>query len=327
MISSVQKVFLKLVQVLTSIMLSPVLICFNLGITFTTSPVLKTIISDNVSKSPYIYLREIHSHELEPIVQFMYLGQTTVDYDRKDQFLHVAKRLKIKEIGTNNEEENNDNDKKDFEVINELQPFDALPQEITEKVKQVKKRGYNNLNRQRRAKNDIPPYLCDQCNLKFTRSFNLYKHIRIIHGGIKFPCVQCNFKASREDHLEQHIKSVHIGIKYPCNQCLYEAKYPQGLQQHIKAIHDGIRPFPCDQCNYKATKKTHLRYHIKSIHSGETMWYPCEQCIFKAKRLQTLQKHKNSFHGKYSKYPCDHCKREYTKVGNLLLHIKSMHSM
>ena len=52
--------------------------------------------------------------------------------------------------------ENNDINEQDFELIYEFQPFDALPQEITKKVK---KRGYNNVNRQRRSKKKHPIFM------------------------------------------------------------------------------------------------------------------------------------------------------------------------
>ena len=40
------------------------------------SPVFKTIIDNNPSQHPLIYLRGIQSQEMESILQFMYLGET-----------------------------------------------------------------------------------------------------------------------------------------------------------------------------------------------------------------------------------------------------------
>jgi len=62
------------------------------------SPVFKSIISESSLTSPTIFLRGIQSHEIESILQFVYLGQATFYQDRMNEFLNVAKSLEIKEI-------------------------------------------------------------------------------------------------------------------------------------------------------------------------------------------------------------------------------------
>merc|ERR1712098_879220 len=61
-----------------------------------SSPVFKSIISDN--SNPIIYLMGIQSEEVESILQFIYLGETSLFQDRMNDFLNVAKNLEIKEI-------------------------------------------------------------------------------------------------------------------------------------------------------------------------------------------------------------------------------------
>merc|ERR1712243_316969 len=63
-----------------------------------SSPVFKTIISDNTSSSPTIYLRGIQSYEIESILEFIYLGEATFYQERMNEFISVAKSLEIKEI-------------------------------------------------------------------------------------------------------------------------------------------------------------------------------------------------------------------------------------
>merc|ERR1712189_51161 len=63
-----------------------------------SSPVFKEIIKDNLLSSPFIYLRGIQSHEIESILQFIYLGQATLYQERMNEFLNVAKSLEINEI-------------------------------------------------------------------------------------------------------------------------------------------------------------------------------------------------------------------------------------
>ena len=62
------------------------------------SPVFKLKLDELPQKDPVIYLGGILTPEMESILQFMYLGQATFLQDRMNDFLNVAKSLKIKEI-------------------------------------------------------------------------------------------------------------------------------------------------------------------------------------------------------------------------------------
>merc|ERR1712189_133900 len=62
------------------------------------SLVFKSIISDSIMSNSIIYLRGIQSHEIESILQFMYLGEATFYQERMNEFLDVAKSLQVKEI-------------------------------------------------------------------------------------------------------------------------------------------------------------------------------------------------------------------------------------
>ena len=64
------------------------------------SPVFKSIINNMPEKNPVIFLRGIHAQEIEAILQFIYLGQATVNEDRINELLNVANSLDIKEIGS-----------------------------------------------------------------------------------------------------------------------------------------------------------------------------------------------------------------------------------
>ena len=61
-----------------------------------SSPFFKDIICDNLLANPIIYLRGIHSYEMELILEFIYLGQATCKEDQVKEFLDVATSLEIK---------------------------------------------------------------------------------------------------------------------------------------------------------------------------------------------------------------------------------------
>ena len=62
------------------------------------STFFKSVLNNNPPNT-LIYLRGIYQKELEPILQFIYLGEATFYHERINEFLHVAKDLGIKEIG------------------------------------------------------------------------------------------------------------------------------------------------------------------------------------------------------------------------------------
>ena len=68
-----------------------------------SSSVFKSIIGESLGSSPFIYLRGIQSHEIESVLQFIYLGQATCFQERMNEFLNVAKSLEIKEISKEEE--------------------------------------------------------------------------------------------------------------------------------------------------------------------------------------------------------------------------------
>ena len=62
------------------------------------SPELEKIIRKTSEQNPVIYLRGIHSKEMEALIQFMYLGRTTIAQKDLPDLLKVAQDLKIKGI-------------------------------------------------------------------------------------------------------------------------------------------------------------------------------------------------------------------------------------
>merc|ERR1712189_13137 len=101
-----------------------------------SSPVFKSIISENVLTSPLIYLRGIQSDEIETILQFIYLGEATLYQDRMKEFLKVAQSLEIKEINNTNIEDTKVEDTEEFEQDVDLQVEASEPKKESKVIKQ-----------------------------------------------------------------------------------------------------------------------------------------------------------------------------------------------
>merc|ERR1719186_636685 len=68
------------------------------------SPVLKNLLLMNPHPHPLLYLRGIKQQELQSVLQFMYIGETTIDKDLVDGFINIAKDLQLKELHVENGE-------------------------------------------------------------------------------------------------------------------------------------------------------------------------------------------------------------------------------
>ena len=60
-----------------------------------SSSVLGNILASNLSQHSVIYLRGIASHEIDSILQFVYLGEANVPAERLEEFLRVSADLSV----------------------------------------------------------------------------------------------------------------------------------------------------------------------------------------------------------------------------------------
>ena len=65
------------------------------------SPVFKMMLGKNGNQNPIIFLRGVNHQEIESMLQFMYLGETTIDRRRMNEFFNTAKSLEVKELCVN----------------------------------------------------------------------------------------------------------------------------------------------------------------------------------------------------------------------------------
>ena len=69
------------------------------------SPFLRNILLNNPHPHPLIYLKGIKHNEMQSILQFMCLGETTILKDSFQDVIDVGKQLKVKELYTECEDE------------------------------------------------------------------------------------------------------------------------------------------------------------------------------------------------------------------------------
>jgi len=232
------------------------------------STVFKNIIDSLPLNSSVIYLRGIQHQEIDSILEFMYLGVATFYQERMNEFMNVAKNLKIKEISNIDEEFNEDLLETAHHQNNDQEEANGTDDQISDQfINTNLKTNADTNNSKSVVQNTDNKFSCDQCNKQFSGKQILKIHIQSKHEGVMFACNQCDKKFTQQGHLATHIKSKHEGVKYPCNQCDYQATQHGNLITHIKSKHEGVK-YACNQCDHQATQQSHLATHIQSKHEG-----------------------------------------------------------
>ena len=101
------------------------------------SPIFRDILQVSPKNNhPVIYLRGIQHSDMESILQFIYLGETSINQDRIDDFLLTAKDLEIRELGDNVKISSSDSTKieKNEKQISNNDKIDDKKEEETNKT-------------------------------------------------------------------------------------------------------------------------------------------------------------------------------------------------
>ena len=161
------------------------------------SEVFKDIIKSSKSipiPGSFIYLRGIQSTEMKSLLEFMYLGQATLEQDRMSDFLNIAKDLKIKGIR---------NCMDDFGFKHEYQnSVHKISTENSEATIDA---------------TDLDGTECPECDKVFTQKAMMRQHFRSVHQGIRFPCDICGLQVTTKYKLIAHHKSKHSDTKVTAN--------------------------------------------------------------------------------------------------------------
>ena len=209
------------------------------------SPVFKTIFESSDASHPVIFLKGIKHSEMDSILHFIYLGETTFHQDSLNELIIASRSLEIPEFG------NSPVDDPDIKIHCESQTIltqDVQRQVDTEEEENehdyqdiaIKLESETNLTQDVQQHDDTEEYDDPLCASNFEDSKQGPQE-NLLHGtslkNIKrdprFKCNDCGKGYSNRSHLRRHTQAVHEGIKYRCQTCGVEFNQFTNLTRHL----------------------------------------------------------------------------------------------
>ena len=167
------------------------------------SPVFKNIFENSEANHPIVFLKGIKYSEMNSILHFIYLGETTFQQDRLNEFLNASKSLEIPELGDVQEY---DQDVKQEPKTNltlgtqddqQLDDTNTMDDEHEDPLLELGKNFQEN-------KQGLS-FQCDECNKVYYNSSRLKRHKQAVHEGIKYHCQVCNTGFTQQGNLNRHL--------------------------------------------------------------------------------------------------------------------------
>ena len=163
---------------------------------------------------------------------------------------------------------------------------------------------------------------CDQCDKGFTTLYAMRKHKRRAHRE-KLYCSQCDANFRLEGALNSHIELQHKGSigRYDCHDCDKSYSVLSNLTAHINVVHKGLNN-KCDKCDEVFTSQKNLHTHKVAKHVGKSFF--CHLCSTSFLWQKNLETHIGAKHeGK--KINCEECSSSFSYRSHLINHNKLKH--
>ena len=210
------------------------------------------------------------------------------------------------------------------------------------------------------AHSNIRDYPCDRpgCTKSFVNGSRLRRHLAAHDGRDQHRCTEyppCNETFRKHSTLQKHITTVHKNLKpFPCTKlhpatgekCEMAFDTAGNLRNHESRVHSEKR-FTCVECaeshaeqqsgigqqdddasqDFSFPSYASLQDHIRTVHPPQ-----CPQCPLVCSTSRELRRHLEVAHGDVSLedrkvFPCNFngCDRSFTRLGNLNVHIRTVH--
>jgi len=212
----------------------------------------QNLLNRNKHAHPLVYMRGVRSQDLVAIVDFLYYGEANVHEESIDQFLALAKELKLKGLtenyvtsepvprrvikkvilSTHKEKEKDNIDTTQNYMTEETAPRTVVENKIL-LTQTLAEKGIESID-----KTLVKSYSDAYDN--FTEVDNAIKSMIVIgqtmrtNGKQKNSCCTVCGKEDKYSHIKSHIEAHHLELSIPCNYCGSIFKSRDLLRHHTR---------------------------------------------------------------------------------------------
>ena len=185
-----------------------------------------------------LYLTGVSQQDLEPLLEFIYLGETNIKETRLSQFLDLARDLEIKEIprdsqATRAEKHQGLTQSNQIQLEGSGSPGPA----VTEPVRAMMRILENDYKLSQSITDNAEEYLLEL--VENTAEGNKYQLSAGPRGTSKQPtkCPVCQAAFFDRNTMKRHHRNIHQGIRHPCPECKQVYTTTSDMVRHLKKNH------------------------------------------------------------------------------------------
>ena len=314
------------------------------------SPVFAKILDQNKSAHPWIYLRGIDYEELKSIMEFIYLGASSLDSSKVNEFFEIAADLEVSSITKSQEsartftpaetgEKAVKTEKKD--KVSTPPPTTPTLEEVT--VDSDEEMAHAQFNSQQSNimddsfvdsygvpmddDDDIQPkwnqmeqksykrkkcFNCNICSAKYASKGGVQLHIKLKHGQLEIPKSLDKNDDCQKEEQKMILEEEAVETKKPNISDFY----------HVDEDNSRLTCLICGVTFHSTHIPEVVEKHLKDKHECQWEVFNCRICNTEFTNYQQFQQH--SCHSKGINI-CDECGYEAENILDLKKHTKADH--
>ncbi|XP_028587451.1 zinc finger protein 639 [Podarcis muralis] len=168
-------------------------------------------------------------------------------------------------------------------------------------------------------------YWCEQCDVQFSSSSELYLHFQEHSCDEQYLCQFCEHETSDPEDLHSHVVNEHAGRLIELSDS-YHSRQQQGQYSLVNKISfDKCKNFfVCQVCGFRSRLHTNVNRHVAIEHT-KIFPHVCDDCGKGFSGMLEYCKHLNT-HMSEGIYLCQYCEYSTGQIGDLKIHLDFRHS-